>query len=117
MEDCSGSGASVRAFSTDGAGQDEFDCRGVAANPLWARKVSMSLANENQVIGIADPKLSSPGEPTLSVDGLRVDAPSGDPIVQNVSLSLEPGTILGVVGESGSGKTTTALALLGYTQG
>ncbi|HEX9032573.1 MAG TPA: ABC transporter ATP-binding protein [Streptosporangiaceae bacterium] len=52
----------------------------------------------------------------VEVSGLRVEAPSGEPIVEDVSFSLAPGEALGLVGESGSGKTTTALALLGYTQ-
>jgi peptide/nickel transport system ATP-binding protein len=54
--------------------------------------------------------------PVLVVDDLRVDAPSGDPILEGVSFSIGRGEVLGVVGESGSGKTTCALALLGYTQ-
>jgi peptide/nickel transport system ATP-binding protein len=52
----------------------------------------------------------------LEVSNLRVEAPTGDPILEGVSLLLHAGEVLGLVGESGSGKTTTALALLGYTQ-
>src|SRR5258708_9546049 len=53
----------------------------------------------------------------VEVRGLQVVAPSGEAIVEDVSFSLDAGEALGLVGESGSGKTTTALALLGYTQG
>lgn len=52
----------------------------------------------------------------LSVTGLRVELASGRPVVEDVTLSLGPGEILGLVGESGSGKSTTALALLGYAR-
>ena len=55
-------------------------------------------------------------EPILRVDGLRVELDSGEPIVEDVSLGLRPGEVLGLVGESGSGKTTTALALLGFAR-
>jgi peptide/nickel transport system ATP-binding protein len=55
-------------------------------------------------------------EPVLRVEGLRVELDSGEPIVEDVSLELRPGEVLGLVGESGSGKTTTALALLGFAR-
>ena len=45
--------------------------------------------------------------------GLRTEEHA---VVENVSLSIEPGETLGLVGESGSGKTTVARMILGLTQ-
>ena len=44
---------------------------------------------------------------------VSVDYPSKPGVLQNISLDVEPGEILGLVGESGSGKSTIALAILG----
>jgi peptide/nickel transport system ATP-binding protein len=52
--------------------------------------------------------------PVLQVESLRVVLERGPAIVEDVTLSVEAGSVLGVVGESGSGKTTVALALLGF---
>ena len=52
----------------------------------------------------------------LQARGLRVELASGAAIIEDVSLDLRPGEILGLVGESGSGKTTTALSLFGYRE-
>ena len=50
----------------------------------------------------------------LDVRGLSVGiAGEEDLLLRDVSLSLQPGEIMGVVGESGSGKTMASLALLG----
>ena len=54
------------------------------------------------------------GEPALRVEGLRVELTSGPPIVDELTLEVASGEILGIVGESGSGKTTAALAFLGF---
>ncbi len=55
--------------------------------------------------------------PLLAVRGLRVEFPAAmgpnKVVLQDISLSLLPGEIIGVVGESGAGKTTLARSLLG----
>jgi peptide/nickel transport system ATP-binding protein len=54
---------------------------------------------------------------TLEIDGLRLDVGgSGNDIVDEVTLAVEPGEVLALVGESGSGKTTVGLAVLGHAR-
>jgi peptide/nickel transport system ATP-binding protein len=48
----------------------------------------------------------------LEIKDLRVTI-GETPVLNGLSLSLEPGRVLAVVGESGSGKSMTALAILG----
>ena len=49
----------------------------------------------------------------LDISGLVIEA-GGKPIVDGVSLTVEPGEVLGLIGESGAGKSTVGLAALGY---
>lgn len=61
-------------------------------------------------------KLPTP-EARLAAKALTVIPPgAAAPTLRNVTLSLDPGTALGVIGKSGSGKTTLAKALLGLWQ-
>lgn len=53
----------------------------------------------------------------LGIRDLRLDvAASGDDIVDEITLTIGKGEVLGLVGESGSGKTTVGLAVLGHAR-
>ena len=53
----------------------------------------------------------------LVIEGLRVDVEAtGHDVVDEVSLRVPAGRVLGLVGESGSGKTTVGLAVLGHAR-
>lgn len=61
----------------------------------------------------------------LDIRNLRIEAtifapgekPRDAVIVDDVSLRLEPGKVMGLIGESGAGKSTIGLAALGYGRG
>lgn len=50
---------------------------------------------------------------TLEVVDLTVGIDGGPQLVTGVSLTVAPGSVLGIVGESGCGKTLTALSIVG----
>ncbi len=50
-------------------------------------------------------------ETVLDVRGLTVSFPGGSVPVRDISITVEPGEIVGIVGESGSGKSLTAMAI------
>jgi peptide/nickel transport system ATP-binding protein len=55
--------------------------------------------------------------PRLVVEGLTIAAAgSGAAIIEDVSVEVAAGEVLGVVGESGSGKTTLGLAMVGHAR-
>ena len=57
------------------------------------------------------------GPAALDIRDLRVDvAQSGHDIVDEITLTIARGEVVGLVGESGSGKTTVGLAVLGHAR-
>jgi peptide/nickel transport system ATP-binding protein len=77
--------------------------------------------NEERVL----PKAEAVKEPVLSLKHVTIDYPKHGRVpafraVEDVSLEIHPGELLGLVGESGSGKTTigrAAMGLLPITEG
>lgn len=52
-------------------------------------------------------------QPLLDISGLTITYGDAPAAVQDVSLRMEPGEILGLIGESGSGKSSVAMACAG----
>ena len=53
----------------------------------------------------------------VDVSDLRIELIGRDAdVVDEITLTIAPGEVLGLVGESGSGKTTVGMALLGHVR-
>ncbi|MBK1789157.1 dipeptide/oligopeptide/nickel ABC transporter permease/ATP-binding protein [Prauserella cavernicola] len=83
------------------------DALAARANPRQGRRAVRNPAGP-PVVEIPD------GDTALvRVEDLRVRVPGGAELVKGVSLTIEPGEVVGLVGESGSGKSLTAMSVAG----
>ncbi|MFC4914104.1 dipeptide/oligopeptide/nickel ABC transporter permease/ATP-binding protein [Actinomadura gamaensis] len=79
-----------------------------AASAASSAAASSAAARAERTAG---DRPQAPEDALLTVDDLRIHAPTGEELVAGVSLHVRPGEIVGVVGESGSGKSLTAMAI------
>ncbi len=87
--------------------------------------VTLPLASARPVAGLLEPIMSTPAEATTGIDpGVLSGAVvlrdvdfaypgSSVPVLQGVTIAIEPGEFVAIVGRSGSGKTTLARVILG----
>ena len=76
-------------------------------------RIEVLLATAPRVVdgkGVALP----PGPLAVELDGVSFAYAEDAPVLRDVSMSLEPGRVLGVVGRTGSGKTTLTRLLLRF---
>ncbi|MEM8958066.1 MAG: ABC transporter ATP-binding protein [Pseudomonadota bacterium] len=86
--------------------------RGKVASLSRADMVRM-MVGEDQLAASAPREAQSPGEPLLSVRGLSVEDDKGIPAVQDLTLDVRAGEIVGIAGVSGNGQTEFVEVLAG----
>ncbi|GGC90764.1 dipeptide/oligopeptide/nickel ABC transporter ATP-binding protein [Tersicoccus solisilvae] len=92
------------------------DGQKAAKAPRQPRRPRTGRTGTGVLPAVAHP--TDTGQPhLLTVSGLRVGYPQHGgtvkTVVENVTLHVDAGEVLGIVGESGSGKTQTAFSILG----
>ncbi|HET8845121.1 MAG TPA: ABC transporter ATP-binding protein [Ktedonobacteraceae bacterium] len=76
-------------------------------------RVEALLATVPHVVDGAGATLPA-GPLAVDLDGVSFSYAEGTPVLRNITVSLEPGRVLGVVGRTGSGKTTLTRLLLRF---
>lgn len=87
-----------------------FGLGGLRAGLLAARRIQVAL-DEDELDTVAGGEQAATPDGRVEFDGVRFSYRHGVPVLQDVSLTLEPGTVTALVGPSGSGKSTLAALL------
>lgn len=80
---------------------------------VLGRSVKVDQVQRETETATTDPVGASP--PSIRLDSVSVKL-GESPILQDISLSIDPGTVTGIVGFSGSGKSTLLDVILGFIQ-
>lgn len=79
------------------------------------QNIGASVERSNELIGTktkivdgTEPILPHAGQLSLEFRGVAFAYHPGEPVLQDLSFSIEPGRVLGLLGRTGSGKTTIA---------
>lgn len=84
------------------------------AKRFWARPGAVTAPSEEKVsVPVAFPASAS-GSPMVEMANVSVRYPNGALGVEDMTLSVEPGTIMALVGRNGAGKTSALRALAGF---
>lgn len=88
-----------------------YGLSGLRAGILAARRIQIALDEPALQTAVAADSGDTAPEGRVEFDGVRFSYRPGVPVLDDIALTLEPGTVTALVGPSGSGKSTLAALL------
>lgn len=87
-----------------------YGLSGLRGGILAARRIQVALDEQTLETAPAGADIAAPSG-RVELDGVRFSYRPGVPVLDDITLTLEPGTVTALVGPSGSGKSTLAALL------